>query len=188
MQDTITQPRGTVMKSVRSKLIVSAIVAVLTPLCAFANWNAAPKPSSTAASNVCTNFSALSFTGTVAPGQTNGIPGTPSVGETYTITVSGPGSGSFRLVGDSSGAPSYAGPASIPGALSYTITGSTTLALGVGYYFDSGSGTVTLTATCAAVAATPTPTLGTWGVLSLAALIALFGIGLSQRKRRNESI
>ena len=37
MQDTITQPRGTVMKSVRSKLIVSAIVAVLTPLCAFAN-------------------------------------------------------------------------------------------------------------------------------------------------------
>ncbi|MBS0438248.1 MAG: hypothetical protein JSS33_02455 [Proteobacteria bacterium] len=173
------------MKSVRSKLIVSAIVAVLTPLCAFANWNAAPKPSATTASTVCTNFSGISFTGAVAPGATNGMVGTPQVGEIYTITVSGPGTGSFRIVGDAAGALTYAGPASVPGALSYAITASTTLSQGVGYYFDSGSGTVTLTAACVATAATPA--LGAWGIVGLASLLALLGLGFGQYKRSKES-
>lgn len=173
------------MKSVRSKLIISAIVAVLTPLCAYANWNAAAKPSATAASTVCTNFSAISFTGAVAPGDTNGIPGTPQVGEIYTITVSGPGTGSFRLVGDSTGATTYAGPASVPATLSYTITGSTVLSEGVGFYFDAGSGNVTLTAACVATAATPA--LGAWGIVGLASLLALLGLGFGQYKRSKES-
>lgn len=176
------------MKRLHSSLIAAGVFCALAPLCANAQWAAVAKPSTTAASAVCANFSSLSFTGTAAPGNTNGVPGTPAVGETYTISVAGPGTGSFRIVGDSTGTPSYAGPASVPATLSYTITPSTPLALGVGFYFDSGSGTVTVTASCAAVAATPTPALGTWGMLGLAALLALLGLGFGQYKRRKGSV
>lgn len=104
----------------------------------------------------CATFGTISETFTAAAGATNGIVGTPQPGETYTVTVTGPGTGTFRIVGDGGGVVTYAGPTSVPGSLSVTFTGGPAPgAIGVGYFFDTGAGTVTLTATCSVFQSVP---------------------------------
>lgn len=108
----------------------------------------------------------------------------PQVGETYVVNVSGPGTGSFRIVGDSGGVITYAGPTSVPGSLSFTVTTPPSpSAEGVGYYFDSGAGSVTLVASCTAAAAAATPAIGMWGMIALCLLLALVGMGFVSTKR-----
>jgi hypothetical protein len=129
-------------------------------------------------------FSLISGTFDVGPGATNGIPVLPSAGERFTISVSGPGSGSFRIVGDSGGVITFAGPASVPATLSYVATSSLPANTeGVGFYFDSGQGSVTLTASCQP-AISPAPALGGRGMLFLGALLALIGGAFASRRLR----
>ena len=84
---------------------------------------------------------------------TEGALGTVAVGEVYTISVTGSGTGTFRMVADPSGTITLAGPASVPATLTYTVnTAAPQQSQGVGYYFDSLSGTVTVNASCKAAA------------------------------------
>lgn len=174
-------------KSRALPVMAVALFASSTAL-AQSNWQQAPaRPAAPAAvSAVCTAFAGLSTTSAVAAGATNGMFGTPQVGETYVLSVSGPGSGSFRIVGDPAGAVTYAGPGTVPGVLSYSVTSSTPPAgaAGVGYYFDSGAGTVTITASCGPTPVA-TPAINRWGIAALGLLLALVGLWFSTVKRRN---
>ena len=132
----------------------------------------------------CQNFSLLSGTVTAAAGLTSGIVGPVQVGETYQVSVAGPGTGTFRIVGDPAGAVTYAGPANVPASLSYTVNTATPPAgaVGVGYFFTAGAGTVTITASCARGGI---PTLDTWSRALLGLLVALGGVaGVAFMRRR----
>lgn len=132
---------------------------------------------------ICPGFSALSTTTTAAPGVTNGSVGTTRGGEIYTISVSGPGTGTFRIVGDPAGTVTFAGPGNVPATLSYTATGAPPPgAVGVGYYFDAGAGTVTITASCNI---TPIPVNNPLGLAMLGLLLAVAGVfGVTAMRRR----
>ncbi len=153
-------------------------------------WNnaASPAPNGSLPRNTCPGFSSLSSTFTATAGKTDGIVGLPQVNDTYTISVSGPGTGSFRIVGDGAGVVTYAGPTSVPGTLSYTVSNPVPPvgAAGVGFYFDSGSGTVTLTATCSTVS--QLPSINTWGMSLMALLLAVGGgVALTAVNKRRQS-
>jgi len=139
-----------------------------------ADWNTPARPAAPHVSDVCTNFDIISGSYPAAAGLTNGSTGTPEAGETYTITLSGPGTGSFRLVGDSGGAITFAGPANVPATLIYTIpSGPLPVGLqGVGFYFDSGAGDVTVSAVCSASpVAVPASSLTTQWLLGALLLV-----------------
>lgn len=161
-----------------------ALVATIVSTTAMADtgWQQPTRPASPALSSVCTSFATLSTTTTAGANLTNGNFGTPEPGETYLLSVSGPGTGSFRMVGDPGGTVTYAGPAAVPGTISYTVTNPTPPvgASGIGFYFDSGAGTVTITASCSAIPLAPTPTISVWGMAILALLLALGGIAGAQ--------
>jgi hypothetical protein len=121
----------------------------------------------------CGSFATLSSTFQAAPGFTNGIFGVPLPGEVFRVNVVGPGTGTFRIVGDPAGALTLAGPATVPGTLVFTApyTPPPTLA-GVGFFFDAGAGTVTLGASCSPP---QVPALNRWGLLALILALALGG-------------
>ncbi len=149
-----------------------------------AGWNNSATPAPNGGSvNACAAFSSLSATFTAAPGATNGVGGIVHAGESYTINVSGPGTGSFRLVGSSSGVPSYAGPASVPGALTFTIPSQLSNSSGIGYYFDSGSGVVTLTASCNVT--NQIPSTNVWGASLMALLLVIGGAATFAARHKN---
>ena len=163
------------MKLHRVLLVAAAIAASASSAEAAQSWVRPNRPTTIAASQACASFSLISETFDVSAGITNGIPVLPQSGEVFTISVSGPGTGSFRIVGDSGGTVTFAGPTSVPGTLTYVANAPfPTGTIGVGYFFDSGAGTVTLTATCRAVP-TQAPTLGNWGLLALGAILAFAG-------------
>jgi len=128
-----------------------------------------------AASGPCQSFFQLSGTVTAAAGLTAGIIGPVQVGETYQLTVSGPGSGTFRIVGEPTGAVTYAGPANVPASLGYTVVNATPPAgaIGVGYLFNAGAGTVTISASCTRGGI---PSLDAWSRTLLGLLLALCGV------------
>ncbi len=151
-----------------------------------AGWNNSATPAPNGGSvntSACAAFSSLSATFTAAPGATNGTIGIVNAGESYTITVSGPGTGSFRLVGSGSGVPSYAGPASVPGALTFTIPSHLSRSSGIGYYFDSGSGVVTLTASCNVT--NQIPSTNVWGASLMALLLVIGGAATFAARHKN---
>ncbi|QBB71129.1 hypothetical protein ELE36_12630 [Pseudolysobacter antarcticus] len=174
-----------------SGLFTSALVAggALAASQPAVGWtNASPTPNGGSPQSTCAAFSSLSATFTAAPGATNGIIGLPQLNDSYTISVSGPGTGSFRIVGDGAGVVTYAGPASVPGTLTYTVTNPVppSGALGAGYYFDSGSGTVTLTASCGTVS--QLPSISTWGMSLMALLLAVGGaVALTAVNKRRQA-
>ncbi len=151
------------------------LAAAAAPSLAATTWDAPARPAVPKASATCASFDTLSVTANLAAGFTNGIPAIPEAGETYTISVAGPGTGSFRIVGDAAGTVSFAGPASVPGTLVYTIpSGPLPVGTqGVGFYFDSGAGDVTISAVCSASpVAVPASSLGTQWLLGGLLLIA----------------
>ncbi len=124
--------------------------------------------------NVCSQFASLSGTFTATPGFTNGIVGTPQFGDTYRIAVTGPGTGTFRIVGNAVGTVTFAGPTTVPGSLAYTVTGAAPpAAIGVGFLFDAGAGSVTIGASCGPQ---QIPALDRWSLLALIGVLALGGI------------
>jgi hypothetical protein len=168
-----------------SSAALLAAVACSTALAA--TWVQPKAPSQTAASDVCLNFSTLSGDYEVGAGATNGTYGTPLPGERFTVSFSGSGTGSFRVVGDPGGTVTLSGPATAPGTLTYIAGGSPVSgAVGVGFYFDSGSGTLTLQASCLGTMH-PAPALGTRGFAVLSALLALAGAVSVRRSRRREN-
>jgi hypothetical protein len=171
----------------RAALVSStALLAAVACSTAFsATWVQPRTPSLAATSGVCASFSTLSGDYAVGPGATNGVYGTPDPGEKFTVTFSGSGSGSFRIVGDPGGTVTLSGPANAPGTLTYIVGGSPTGAPGVGFYFDSGSGSLTLQASCLSPTTRPAPALGARALALLGALLALAGIGFARRSRRN---
>lgn len=111
---------------------------------------ASPSNTAVAASADCQNVSAISglYAGT---GSTNGIPGSFAPGDTVTITVTlgAATTGSFRIVGNSTGSVTLAGPTSIPGTLTYTVTGTLPVgSIGIGFYIDAADGSVNVSASC----------------------------------------
>ena len=171
----------------RRNILAAAIIAAaaLTSTAAqSATWVQPKGPAAASESATCAFFSSISGTFDIGPGATNGIPVLPSAGERFTISVAGPGSGSFRIVGDAGGLITFAGPANVPATLSYVATSSLPAnTQGVGFYFDSGQGSVTLTASCQE-AISPAPALGGRGMLLLGALLALVGGTFGSRRLR----
>ncbi len=152
-----------------------------------ASWIQPKVPALTAASSACSSFSGLSGDYTIDAGSTNGEYGAPQPGEKFTLTFSGSGSGSFRVVGDPGGTVTLAGPAGAPGTLTYTAGSSPAPGtVGVGFFFDSGSGALTLQASCVSPSH-PAPALGARGLALLCALLALGGAAFVRRARRRES-
>lgn len=115
------------------------------------SWFTPQGPAVTPASSACSGFDRLSITQPVDNAQTAGMSTAPSSGEVYTVSVRGHGAATFRIVGDSSGATTLAGPATAPATLTFTV--GATAPGGVGYYFDSASGIESLDASCAQAAA-----------------------------------
>lgn len=131
--------------------------------------------------STCAQFAALSGTYPAAPGTTNGVFGTPQSGETYTIAVTGPGTGTFRIVGDPAGAITYAGPTTVPGTLSFQFVGTPPPgAAGIGFFFDAGAGTVTVGASCGAFSV---PAGNGPGIAAMIALVALVALAALLRRR-----
>lgn len=132
--------------------------------------------------STCGQFASLSGTFAVNAGTTNGIFGTPQPGETYTIAVTGPGTGTFRIVGDPAGAITYAGPTTVPGTLNFQVTGALPPgAAGIGFFFDAGAGTVTLGASCGAFSV---PAGNLPGLALMVGLTALLAIAALFRRRK----
>jgi hypothetical protein len=122
-------------------LIVSALV--------FAGLLATPSSTAMAASAECDLVSLIS--GTYGSGATDGILGAFAAGDTITIKVTllTATSGAFRIVGNDAGSVTLAGPSSVPGTLTYTVTGSLPVgSIGVGFFIDAADGTVSVEASC----------------------------------------
>lgn len=170
-----------------SALVAGGALAASQPTAGWINATS-PAPNGTLPRNTCAGFSSLSSTFTAAAGATNGILGLPQVNDSYTVSVSGPGTGSFRIVGDGIGTVTYAGPTGAPGTLTYTVSNPVPPvgAIGIGYYFDSGSGTVTLTASCSTVS--QLPSINPWGMSLMALVLAVGGAAaLTAVNKRRQS-
>lgn len=132
--------------------------------------------------DTCAQFSLLSSTLTAAPGITNGFFGVPQIGQTYTVAVIGPGTGTFRIVGDPAGAITYAGPTTVPGTLNFRVTAPPPAgAAGIGFFFDAGAGTVTVGASCGA---SSVPAGNGWGTGILVGLTGLVALAALFRRRK----
>jgi hypothetical protein len=102
----------------------------------------APTPTQ-AASLDCNDIGGLS--GVYGSGAFLGIVGTFAPGDyaVFTVTLNTATMGSFSIIGDADLDPVLAGPTSIPGTLTYTVTGPLPSgAVGIGFYINSADGLV----------------------------------------------
>jgi hypothetical protein len=119
-----------------------------------------PSFTAKAASQSCDYMTYLS--GTYNSGENDGIPGPFNTGDVVIISVSlgSATSGTFRIVGDPAGSITLAGPQSIPGTLTYTVTGALPAgSSGIGVNIDSANGTVNVTAACQGPDSVPGPSV-----------------------------
>jgi hypothetical protein len=155
--------------------------AVLIGLCGFSLGLAA---SSALAQSACAAISSISGVAAGA-GATNGIPGTFLPGDTVQIaaTFGTADAATFRIVGNSTGSPTLAGPIAVPGTLSYSVTGPLPAgSIGIGYFIDTANGTVNIAASC--TNATSVPTLAEWNVVLLALALLTAGWAVIRRRMR----
>lgn len=137
------------------------------------------------ASEFCENYN-ISGPATV-PGDTSGNFGTMEPGDTFTFTATGNGTGTWRIVGDSDGDPTYTSGGTFPGTLTYVVPASGQMAAGIGYYVDSYTGTGdTISGSCGDAASAPIPSLSFWSRILVVVFIGLFGFAAFQRKRLRE--
>lgn len=132
----------------------------------------------------CGQMSAISGAAAGA-GATNGITGIFLPGDSVTIaaTLGTATAATFRIVGEPAGVVTLAGPAAVPGTLSYTVTGPLLPpAIGIGYYIDTANGTVNITASCVNVPI-QVPTTSNWALAVIALLLA-GSTALYLRRRR----
>lgn len=132
----------------------------------------------------CGAFSSISGVAAGA-GATNGIPGTFTVGDTVQIgaTFGTADAATFRIVGNSAGSVTLAGPLAVPGTLSYTVTGPLPAgSIGIGWFIDTANGTVNIAASCSNT--TSVPTLSEWNVLLLVLALLTAGWVIIGRRTR----
>jgi hypothetical protein len=137
----------------RAKLLFAILVVTL-----FFTVLALPTPAH-AASNDCADFSSLS--GPRIGARIDGVSGTFEPGDFVTITITpiGNTTGTWRIINNGFGSVTFAGPASIPGTLTFLVTGPLPIGSdGIGFYVDSvgGDETYDVNATC-----TDAPAAGT---------------------------
>lgn len=138
-----------------------------------------------AQSAACLQIPQISGTASGA-GATSGIPGVFSPGERVTIsaTLGTATAATYRIVGEPAGAVTLAGPANVPGSLSYTVTGPLPPpSIGIGWFLDTTNGTVNITATCALAPVEPVPTLSTYGLVATMLLLVAFAGWRTRRVR-----
>ena len=139
------------------------------------------------ASVYCANYN-ISGQAT-APGDTSGDFGTMEAGDTFTFTATGNGTGTWRIVGDPSGVPTYTPGGTFPGTLTYVVPAGGQTADGMGFYVDSYTGAGdTISGSCgdavsALVPSAPVPSLSFWSRILVVVLIGLIGFAAFQRKR-----
>lgn len=135
--------------------------------------------------DVCGSIGGLSATGLVT-GDTNGVVGaTLASGEIITMstTLGTATGGTFRIVADSGGTMTLAGPSPIPGTLRFSGGPLPAGAEGIGYFIDTATGgTVNLTASCALQSI---PTMSDNMLIALAALVLAVGAGVLVRRRNS---
>ena len=142
------------------------------------------------ASAFCENYNLTG--GATGPGDTSGDFGTMEPGDTFTFTATGNGTGTWRIVGDSSGDPTYTPGGTFPGTLTYEVPASGQVAAGIGFYVDSYTGAGdTISGSCGDSASAlspsaPIPSLSFWSRILVVVLIGLFGFAAFQRKRLRE--
>jgi hypothetical protein len=133
--------------------------------------------------DVCATIGSLSQTG-LTTGSTNGIVGaTLAQGEIITMstTLGTATGGTFRIVADSGGVNTLAGPSPIPGTLRFSGVPLPPGSQGIGFFIDSATGgTVNLTASCALQSI---PTLSENMLMALGALLLLAGAAVLVRRR-----
>ena len=133
--------------------------------------------------DVCASIGGLSATG-LTTGSTNGIVGgTLATGEVITMstTLGTATGGTFRIVADSGGTLTLAGPSPIPGTLRFSGAPLPPGAEGIGYLIDDATGgTVNLTASCALQSI---PTLSENMLIALGALVLAVAAGVFVRRR-----
>jgi len=137
------------------------------------------------ASEFCANYN-ISGQATV-PGDTNGSFGSMEAGDTFTFTATGNGTGTWRIVGDPSGDPTYTAGGAFPGTLTYVVPAGGQAANGMGFYVDSYTGAGdTISGSCGGAVSAPVPSLSFWSRILVVMLIGLFGFAAFQRKRLRE--
>jgi hypothetical protein len=150
-------------------------------------WSrAGARASAPPSGDVCSQLPGLSATGLLA-GDTNGDFGTLAAGEsvTMTATLGTAGSGSFRIVGDPGGVDTLAGPASIPGTLTFVSNGALPGgSVGVGYFIDTAAGGTVDIAVKSSCVPAQVPATSVSTLALIAALITL-GAGTVLVVRRN---
>ena len=106
------------------------------------------------ASEFCENYNVSGPVTT--PGSTNGSFGAMEAGDTFTFTATGNGTGTWRIVGDPSGDPTYTAGGVFPGTLTYVVPAGGQIADGMGFYVDSYTGEGdTISGSCGGVASAP---------------------------------
>ena len=136
------------------------------------------------ASEFCANYN-ISGPATV-PGDTSGSFGAMEAGDTFTFTATGNGTGTWRIVGEPDGTPTYTPGGTFPGTLTYVVPAGGQLPGGMGYYVDSYTGAGdTISGSCgdALVPSAPVPSLSFWSRILGVGLIGVIGFAALQRKR-----
>ena len=156
------------------KCCLSGSLALLLALAASTAMGQAPA--------TCANYS---INNTVsAAGDTNGSFPNVIPGDRFTFTMT-PGtatSASWRIVGNSSGVPTYVPGGTVSSTLTYTVTAPAS-GFGIGYLVDSINGTATITASCVHEAVA-VPTQSQWGLAIMSLALAL-ATALTLRRRRS---
>lgn len=173
----------------KTTLLVASIATLaalpLTTSLAAGGWSSNP---SVAASSSCNSLNTFGTATGVTGNGTNGQPGTFSVGDsvTLTVTMGTATSSSVSIVGNSTGTPVLAGPLVGAGSISYKVTGPLPSgSIGIGYFANSTTptnGTVNVTITCGDAPSAPIPV---WSPVAMgAAALGLLSFGLLRLRRR----
>ena len=135
--------------------------------------------------DICGSIAGLSATG-LTTGSTNGVVGaTLAAGEIITMstTLGTATGGTFRIVADSGGTLTLAGPSPIPGTLRFSGAPLPPGAEGIGYLIDTATGgTVNLTASCSLQMI---PTMSDNMLIALGALMLAAGAGVLVHRRNS---
>jgi hypothetical protein len=119
----------------------------------------------------------------IGPGSTNGKTGGSAPGEKFTLTATGVGIGTWRIVSDPTGATTLASGGVFPGTLTYTVPASP-IPAGVGFYVDTYVGNGDTISGFCETNPPEIPALSGWSQLALVMLLGSLGFVAFRLRRQ----